>query len=376
MSRMTTRSSGSIKSTPSVSASPKAVVVPRKRAKPSTPPSTRKRRSTTSTSDESNSSKSRVVSKLDRKDSLYFIDLDKVDYYTILNVNRNSTKSDIVFSGNNLNRIYKKPMLNNDNTNSLEKIQKVLGDAILTLTNVNFKRNYNRYLNEKVKVQVFYLEKILPLQRTTTQIHNDALRLKNDSEEFFEMDIGQILVENVYNIIQYNTKNKYFKSTKTNRLRVEWKVSDNDVYDEIDENYLTEYFKNDGLVGVVLCGTRPGCAVIELLTFHNVNNIIERENERKKFIIQDYTESELGIFNNEDINNFTPHLDRLNVILNDINELQEQLTNEVLFLNQIPTDIEEDAKLKFAENYLNMEVMSSGDEEDEEEDEDEDEMSF
>lgn len=373
---MTTRSSGSIKSTPSVSASPKAVVVPRKRAKPSTPPSTRKRRSTTSTSDESNSSKSRVVSKLDRKDSLYFIDLDKVDYYTILNVNRNSTKSDIVFSGNNLNRIYKKPMLNNDNTNSLEKIQKVLGDAILTLTNVNFKRNYNRYLNEKVKVQVFYLEKILPLQRTTTQIHNDALRLKNDSEEFFEMDIGQILVENVYNIIQYNTKNKYFKSTKTNRLRVEWKVSDNDVYDEIDENYLTEYFKNDGLVGVVLCGTRPGCAVIELLTFHNVNNIIERENERKKFIIQDYTESELGIFNNEDINNFTPHLDRLNVILNDINELQEQLTNEVLFLNQIPTDIEEDAKLKFAENYLNMEVMSSGDEEDEEEDEDEDEMSF
>ncbi|QAT90398.1 baculovirus DnaJ domain protein [Spodoptera exempta nucleopolyhedrovirus] len=378
---MTTRSKSTAAVGPRVSvASPRAVVAPRKRAKPTTPPSTPKRRSTASTSDESNgTSKSRVVSKLERQDSLYFIDLDKVDYYTILNVNRNSTKSDIIFNSNNLNRIYKKPMSNNAEANSLERIQKVLGDAILVLSNPTFKRNYNYFLDEKIKVQVFHLEKVMPLQRTTTQIYNDILRLKNDSEEFFEMNIGQILIQNVYDTIERNTKNKYFKSTKTNRLRVEWQVGDSDVYDEIDEEYLTEYFKNDGLVGVVMCGTRPGCAVIELFTFTGVKNIIERENTRKKFTVQDYTEAELGIRNDDDANNYTPHMDRLNVILNDINELQEQLSNEIQFLDQIPADLEEydDSKLKFAENYLNMEVLSSGDDDDDDdEDYEDEEMTF
>lgn len=349
-----------------------AVVSPRKRTKPPTPPTVRRTTNNTrSRSQESSESvgsntsdETRVVSKVTRRDALYHIKLEKVDYYTLLNVGRNATRADVSTSANYLSRIYKKRDTNEDG-NSLESIQHTIGNAVQVLSNIHKRKIYNTYLDEKLKIHDYFVEKLRPLHKTATEIYNGALRLRNDAVEFFEMDIAQILQENVYNTIERSTKNKHYKTTKTNRLRIEWQVDQTHQFDNggVDENYLEKYFENDGLVGVVMCGARRGCAVIELMTYSGVKSIIERENKRKRFTVRDYTEAEFGI----DHTNYSPLLDRFNLIRNDLDESEQQINAQLENLKSSPS-----FNINLEEN-VQMEWISGNEDDDDDDDDDEDE---
>ncbi|AAZ38286.1 ORF-120 [Agrotis segetum nucleopolyhedrovirus A] len=345
-----------------------AVVSPRKRPKPPTPPTTRRsatektrsQSSAASSTTSNTSSDARVAAKVGRKDMLYYVNLDKEDYYSLLNVGRNATRADIKASANNIMRIYKKRP-DTDGGNSYEAIQNTIGNAVQVLSNFLYRNIYNRHLDEKLKIQEYTVEKVKPLQKTVTEIYNAALRLQNDAAEFFEMDIGQILRQNVYNTIERTTKSKQYKTTKTNRLLVEWSVDENNLYDNggIDENYLEKYFDNDGLVGLVMCGTRRGCAVIEVMTFKGVKAIIERETKRKQFRVRDYTEAEFGI----DHTNYSPQLDRLDLLQNNLDEFERDIENELRDMDTTAdvedTSLQEVAQqLNYTKTLLDIEMAS------------------
>ncbi|ACI28830.1 agip129 [Agrotis ipsilon multiple nucleopolyhedrovirus] len=338
-----------------------AVISPRKRTKPSTPPPLR--RSDTgirSQSGESSSSTStegaRVAAKVVRHDRLFYLQLDKIDYYTLLNVARSASRVEITNSVNKLSRNYKKHNDYEEGGNSLEAIHKTIGEAAHVLTNSLKRQIYNSILDEKLKLHNYFVESVRPLQKTVTEIYNGVLRLRNDAEEFFEMDIKQMLEQRVYETIARNTKNKHYRSTKTNRLRIEWDVN----RAGIDESYLEEYFKNDGLVGLVMCSVRYGCAVIELMTHGGVKSIIERENKRKVFTVRDYTEAEFGL----DHTNYSPQIDKLNLIQNDIDEAEQAIRAELDYLKSVPdyeVDVEKaEQQLNYYKNQLRMEQISGG----------------
>ncbi|AIZ48675.1 bjdp [Agrotis segetum nucleopolyhedrovirus B] len=340
-----------------------AVVSPRKRIKPSTPPPIR--RSDTgirSQSGESSSNSStsaevgRVAAKVVRHDRLFYLQLNKIDYYTLLNVSRNASRVEITNSVNKLSRNYKKHNDYEEGGNSLEAIHKTIGEAAHVLTNSLKRQIYNSILDEKLKLHNYYVESVRPLQKTVTEIYNGVLRLRNDAEEFFEMDIKQMLEQRVYETIARNTKNKHYRSTKTNRLRIEWDVN----RAGIDESYLENYFKNDGLVAVVMCSVRYGCAVIELMTYGGIKSIIERENKRKVFTVRDYTEAEFGL----DHSNYSPLLDKLNLIQNDIDEAEQAIRAELDYLKSVPdyeVDVEKaEQQLNYYKNQLRMEQISGG----------------
>ncbi|ABM45822.1 baculovirus J domain protein [Spodoptera frugiperda multiple nucleopolyhedrovirus] len=359
-----------------------AVVSPRKRTisvAPSPPSSFLKRATSTATSDKSkrtsggslrstsessstNSSEKPVAAKVSRKeDALYFLNLDSISYYDLLNVGRNATKADITSKVNNLQHTYKKSRVGRDvaatSENTNEKIHSTLGNALQVLGLPQNRKAYDRYMVEKDKINHYFNEKIMPLRKTANEIYSSALRLQNDAKDFYEMDIQLMLKENVYKTIQLKIKNKHYKTTITNRLLVEWQVSEDDT---IDEEYLENYFKDDGIVALIMCSNRPGCAVIELLTQRNIKDIVERESKRKKFIVRDYTEAEMGI----DHTNYSPQIDKINVIENDINELERKISNDYNFIKNIEVD---DVILQDIERRLNFssafdKMESSGEE--------------
>ncbi|QEI03552.1 BJDP [Spodoptera cosmioides nucleopolyhedrovirus] len=388
------RTAGTASSSPTM-----AVVSPRKRAISATPPAVRSekmkriapaRRTTSSSSGSSTSATNRpLAAKLKRKDNdkydddaLYYINLDAISYYELLNVPRNATKADITSKVNNLQLAYKKSRPSaggaaGDITlaeNSNEKIHSTLGNALQVLSVIPNRRVYDQYVNEKDNITAYFNDNIVPLRKTANEIYSGALRIQNDVVEYFETDVAQLLSQNIYQTIERNMKTIHYKTTLTNRLLLEWPVNTDSVYDNggIDEEYLEKHFKDDGVVAIMMCSTRPGCAVIELLTQKNIKNIIEREHDRKVFsLVRDFTEAEFGL----DQTNYEPQLDRVNVVLNDIEELERKLSNESKYVNSID-DEDDGTNLETIERQLNftsafMKMESSGDELDDYDDDDE-----
>ena len=308
-------------------------------------------------------------------DALYYWNLDAISYYELLNVGRNATKADITSKVNNLQLMYKKPR--DDDTaaeNTNEKIHSTLGNALQVLSVVSNRKVYDQYIDEKDKLDDYFNNHIAPLRKTANEMYSSLLRIENDARDFYEMDIAQILKHNVYKIIESNIKNIHYKTTITNRLLVEWSLAGElDSYNNagIDEEYLNKYFKDDGVVAIVLCSNRPGCAVIELLTQKTIMSIIERESKRKRFSVRDYTEAEFGI----DHTNYSPQLDKLNVIQNDIDELDQKLFQNMQFVKDIIID--DNSALEDAERQINfidafVKAESGGEELEDEDDEDDD----
>ncbi|CDG73015.1 Baculovirus J-domain protein bJDP [Spodoptera exigua multiple nucleopolyhedrovirus] len=379
-----------------------AVVSPRKRAISATPPIIRAEKvkrftakqrtasgeTTSTSSDEIGDDDAVAIAKPskrrandDEEAALYYINLDAISYYELLNVPRNATKADITSKVNNLQLVYKKSRPSSttnavaENTN--EKIHSTLGNALQVLSVISNRRIYDRYVNEKDNLNVYFNDNIVPLRKTANEIYSSALRLQNDVAEYYETNVAQLLGHHVYQAIERNMKNIHYKTTITNRLLLEWPVSGESVYDNggIDEDYLEKYFKDDGVVAIIMCSTRPGCAVVELLTQKNIKNIIDREHERKVFsLVRDFTEAEFGI----DHTNYEPQLDKINVLLNDIQELEQKLLNETKYIDSIRDDDDEEnrSNLESIERQLNftsafMKMESSGDELDDDDDDDE-----
>ncbi|AAF33640.1 ORF111 [Spodoptera exigua multiple nucleopolyhedrovirus] len=371
-----------------------AVVSPRKRAISATPPIIRAEKvkrftakqrtasgeTTSTSSDEIGDDDAVAIAKPtkrkandDEEAALYYINLDAISYYELLNVPKNATKADITSKVNNLQLVYKKSRPSSatnavaENTN--EKIHSTLGNALQVLSVISNRRIYDRYVNEKDNLNVYFNDNIVPLRKTANEIYSSALRLQNDVAEYYETNVAQLLGHHVYQAIERNMKNIHYKTTITNRLLLEWPVSGESVYDNggIDEDYLEKYFKDDGVVAIIMCSTRPGCAVVELLTQKNIKNIIDREHERKVFsLVRDFTEAEFGI----DHTNYEPQLDKINVLLNDIQELEQKLLNETKYIDSIRDDDDDEenrSSLESIERQLNftsafMKMESSGDE--------------
>nr|WRQ96376.1 bjdp [Mamestra configurata nucleopolyhedrovirus A] len=318
-----------------VSPTPKVGVInARKRIKPETPPNSEppsRRTSDQEYDDSSLKSDTRVTSKLKYVTSLYTLNLKYVDYYRIVGVSRTTTFHDIKKTINKLTRVYKQnePYKHSGESkestastlNSLDDILKVLNDANHTLSSKKLRDTYNSLLDKKQVVKNYKRTVLKPLENDIIAFYNNVLRIGNNLNDFYESDIAQRLREKVLQEIDNNTRNKYFKTTKTNRILVEWNA-----YNDIDEQYLKEYFHDDGVVGLVLCSNRPGCAVIELLTQKSVKSIIEREAKGTVFTsVRDYTEAEYTA-NNTD---FTVQKDKLMAIENELKELQDKIDLEL-----------------------------------------------
>nr|AFP95850.1 bjdp [Mamestra brassicae multiple nucleopolyhedrovirus] len=307
------------------------IVNARKRLKPETPPNSEppsRRTSDQEYDDSSLKSDTRVTSKLKYVTSLYTLNLKYVDYYRILGISRTTTFHEIKKTINKLTRVYKQNEpyqhggdVQNATQNSLDDILKVLNDANHTLTRKKLRDIYNSVLDKKQVVKNYKRTVLKPLENDITAFYNNVLRINNNLKDFYDSDIGQRLKEKVLTEIDNNTRNKYFKTTKTNRILVEWNI-----YNEYDEQYLKQYFQDDGVVGLVLCSNRPGCAVIELLTQKSVKSIIEREAKGTVFTsVRDYTEAEFTA-NSTD---FTVQKDKLIAIENELKELQEKINLEL-----------------------------------------------
>nr|WHN38796.1 bJDP [Mamestra brassicae multiple nucleopolyhedrovirus] len=307
------------------------IVNARKRLKPETPPNSEppsRRTSDQEYDDSSLKSDTRVTSKLKYVTSLYTLNLKYVDYYRILGISRTTTFHEIKKTINKLTRVYKQNEpyqhggdVQNPTQNSLDDILKVLNDANHTLTRKKLRDIYNSVLDKKQVVKNYKRTVLKPLENDITAFYNNVLRINNNLKDFYDSDIGQRLKEKVLTEIDNNTRNKYFKTTKTNRILVEWNI-----YNDIDEQYLKQYFQDDGVVGLVLCSNRPGCAVIELLTQKSVKSIIEREAKGTVFTsVRDYTEAEFTA-NSTD---FTVQKDKLIAIENELKELQDKINLEL-----------------------------------------------
>ncbi|ACH88654.1 bJDP-like protein [Helicoverpa armigera multiple nucleopolyhedrovirus] len=307
------------------------IVNARKRLKPETPPNSEppsRRTSDQEYDDSSLKSDTRVTSKLKYVTSLYTLNLKYVDYYRILGISRTTTFHEIKKTINKLTRVYKQNEpyqhggdVQNATQNSLDDILKVLNDANHTLTRKKLRDIYNSVLDKKQVVKNYKRTVLKPLENDITAFYNNVLRINNNLKDFYDSDIGQRLKEKVLTEIDNNTRNKYFKTTKTNRILVEWNI-----YNDIDEQYLKQYFQDDGVVGLVLCSNRPGCAVIELLTQKSVKSIIEREAKGTVFTsVRDYTEAEFTA-NSTD---FTVQKDKLIAIENELKELQDKINLEL-----------------------------------------------
>nr|QGX02385.1 bjdp-like protein [Mamestra configurata nucleopolyhedrovirus A] len=310
------------------------VINARKRLKPETPPNSEppsRRTSDQEYDDSSLKSNTRVTSKLKYVTSLYTLNLNYVDYYRIVGVSRTTTFHDIKKTINKLTRVYKQsePYQHSGESkegtastlNSLDDILKVLNDANHTLSSKKLRETYNSLLDKKQVVKNYKRTVLKPLENDIIAFYNNVLRIGNNLNDFYESDIAQRLRDKVLQEIDNNTRNKYFKTTKTNRILVEWNA-----YNDIDEQYLKEYFQDDGVVGLVLCSNRPGCAVIELLTQKSVKSIIEREAKGTVFTsVRDYTEAEYTA-NNTD---FTVQKDKIMAIENELKELQDKIDLEL-----------------------------------------------
>ncbi|WBB27317.1 BJDP [Mythimna sequax nucleopolyhedrovirus] len=302
----------------------------RKRIKPETPPNSEpasRRTSDQDYDDSSLKSDTRVSSKLKYVTSLYTLNLKYVDYYKIVGVSPTTTFHDIKKTINKLTRVYKQnePFGGTSKdlavVNSLDEILKVLNDANHTLTVKKRRDIYNSVLDKKQTVKNYKRTVLKPLENDITTFYNNVLRINNNLNDFYESDIGQRLKDKVLKEIDNNTRNKYFKTTKTNRILVEWNI-----YNDIDEQYLKQYFQDDGVVGLVMCSNRPGCAVIELLTQKSVKSIIEREAKSTVFTsVRDYTEAEYTA-NSTD---YTVQNDRLIAIENELKELENMIDVEL-----------------------------------------------
>ncbi|QNV47902.1 J-domain binding protein [Alphabaculovirus altersperidaniae] len=375
--RTAAASSGAATSSPTT-----AVVSPRKRAIVPTPPlmrtaerfkrtSEKIKRISGSTSSSTSSDKP-VAAKLKRKDdALYYMNLEIISYYELLNVTRNATKADITSKVNNLQLTYKKSRSSTATTaaeNTNEKIHSTLGNALQVLSVVQNRRIYDQYVNEKDKITNYFNDNIVPLRKTVNEIFSGALRLQNDAKDFYEIDIAQLLKTNIEKIIKQNIKNIHYKTTLTNRLLLEWPIDESTIYNNagIDEDYLQKYFENDGIIAVIMCSSRPGCAVIELMMQKNIKTIIDREHDRKTFSsVRDFTEAEFGL----DHTNYKPQLDKVDVLLNDIEELEQTFRNDLQYLEDV--DADDNFNLENIERQLNfnsalIKMESSGEELDDE----------
>ncbi|AIE47771.1 J domain protein [Peridroma alphabaculovirus] len=349
---------------------PASTMTTRKRIKPPTPPvSRRETRTSRSNSSEGSSSQEppRVLPKVTHVVSdLYKANLDALDYYQVLNVGRGATKAEIKSAANSISRS-KKRDTTAEKENTPEQIHKVLNDAVFVLSSMINRNAYNRVLDEKIKMRDYYKERVRPLLKTLTEIYNGALRARNDLDELYEMDVLKLLQEHVYATIERNTKNKHYKSTKSNRIRVQWTVTDIDLGRNIDERYLANYFKNDGLIGLVMCSTRPGCAVLEVLTSHGVTSIIDRENKRGVFEVRDYTEAEFGADNTD----FSRQIDQLNTLTYNLDEFEKDIMQRAS--ETVPFEVNASAVQDQLDLLEDMIKMEEDEEEEEEYDDDEDE---
>jgi hypothetical protein len=265
---------------------------------------------------------------------LFSVDLNQSDYYTLLNLDPSSVLSgDVKLNANYLvvdankviAEISKAQNVNNDEAplNDVNDIQKVLAEAVSVLTVPEARNVYNRIQTEKQKLILFKNGAVKRVYNDVTETYNNIVLLKNDTQEFMETNIEDMLITAVHTTIKYNVKNKHYKTTKTNRIRIEWHIDENDYSSNggIDEEYLREYFKNDRVVGLVMCTGRRNCAVAEVLTSGTVTAIIERESKRGNFIVRDYTEAEFGM----DRTNFSPQIDKLRLIMNEIESFEDSI---------------------------------------------------
>ncbi|AUV65386.1 BJDP [Alphabaculovirus myunipunctae] len=268
---------------------------------------------------------------------LYTVNLDRLDLYTLLDVTNTANATDIKTAGNLLIQRYRKKddsivAVSGDDgdykrTNTVDAIQKVLAEGISVLSNRKRRRVYD-YVYKSKDYVIDFNERVDRLQRDVANVYNKALRIENDAREFAETDLYVKLKNTVDEAIESNKINKHYKVTKTNRIRVTWPQPRFGSIDEdvtrtiIDENYLRSYFENDNVVAIVMCGASLNCAVIEVLTSGSVNAIVERESKRNKFLVRDYTEAEYATTTKI---NYAPELDKLQLLLQDIERLEEQL---------------------------------------------------
>lgn len=356
--------------------------VTRKRLKKPTPPPSGapSRRTSDQDPDETSTTEPRVASKIKYVNFLWQANLDLVDYYRALGLTRTSTFADVKKAVNNLSRSYKQNQPSVETRNSLDDILKIMTAANFVLTNKTLREKYNRINDEKANIRKYYNTSVKPLEKDINEIYNNALRIENNLIDHYEMDIEQRLYDRVYETIQHNIRTKHYKSTKTNRILVQWKTTGYEDTTGIDESYLYEYFKDDGLVGLVMCSTRPGCAVIELVTQGSVTGIIERESKRNVFSVRDYTAAEYTADNTS----YSAEKDRLNMIDADLKEVEDRIDSELQRAETNALDVtpveEDESQMRFAENLIRMEgqtgdVNLSMEVDVEDEDEDDDYMS-
>jgi hypothetical protein len=335
--------------------------VTRKRLKKPTPPPSGvpSRRTSDQDPDETSTTEPRVASKIKYVNFLWQANLDLVDYYRALGLTRTSTFADVKKAVNSLSRSYKQNQPSVETRNTLDDILKIMTAANFVLTNKTSRDKYNQINDEKAKIRKYYNTTVKPLAQDVNEIYNNTLRIENNLIEHYEMNIERRLYERVYETIQHNIRTKHYKSTKTNRILVQWKTTGHQDTSGIDENYLYEYFKDDGLVGLVMCSTRPGCAVIELVTQGSVISIIERESKRNVFTVKDYTEAEYTADNTS----YSAEKDKLNLIDADLKEVKDRIdlelqTAETNTLGVTPVE-ENESQMRFAENLIRMEGQTS-----------------
>ncbi|AOL56757.1 bJDP [Chrysodeixis includens nucleopolyhedrovirus] len=269
-----------------------------------------------------------------KRKNLFKVNLDTSSLYDLLSLKTDSSDFQIKQRVNELIDFYSTAKVDdisfgeeNDNIeviNSRNQILLKISQASLILTNVRAKRVYDKYIEIKYKIRLWQLNELRPLIDEIFKHIESIFTVSGDFKEFD--DIEPSLRNFVTNeLAQRRNRGKRLRSTTTNRLRIQWSVNlSDDTNAGVDERYLMEYFGKYGeIVGIVMCSSRPGCAVIEFDTLRSVTEVINEESQLKRFIVQDLSEAEL--ISNDSVARLQTKLDELDRLSDDLLNVQENI---------------------------------------------------
>nr|QBI90258.1 bjdp [Trichoplusia ni single nucleopolyhedrovirus] len=274
--------------------------------------------------------------KIKRK-NLFKVDLDTSSYYDILSLKTDVSDFQIKQRVNELIDFYSTANVDDisfrDDDNKVEAINSrtqillKISQASMVLTNVRAKLVYDEFIQIKYKIRLWQLNDLRPL---IDEIFKHIESIFTVSKDFQEFDSIEPALRNFVTneLAQRRNRGKRLRSTTTNRLRIQWSVNLNDETNAgVDERYLQEYFGKYGeIVGIVMCSSRPGCAVIEFDTLRSVTEVISEESQLKRFIVQDLSEAEL--ISSDSVSRLQTKLDELDGLSNDLLNVQENIDKQ------------------------------------------------
>ncbi|AAY83969.1 bJDP [Chrysodeixis chalcites nucleopolyhedrovirus] len=274
--------------------------------------------------------------KIKRK-NLFKINLDTQSFYDLLSLKTDSSDFQIKQRVNELIDFYSTAKVDDSSfrddddkvevINSTNQILLKISQASMILTNVRAKRVYDKYIEIKYKIRLWQLNELRPLIDEIFKHIESIFTVSSDFQEFD--DIEPALRNFVANeLTQRRSRGKRLRSTTTNRLRIQWNVNLNDETNAgVDERYLLDYFGKYGeIVGIVMCSSRPGCAVIEFDTLRSVTEVISEESQLKRFIVQDLSEAEL--ISSDSAAQLQSKLDELERLSSDLLSIQENINKQ------------------------------------------------